>query len=64
MVDFSNTQKRVRFFLEQMKKAMPEVKHQIEVYEKAKRTNTLIKSPKIAPQFKNGEASFICNCRM
>ena len=54
MVDFSNTQKRVSFFLEQMKKAMPEVKHQIEVYEKAKKTNTLIKSPKIAPQFKNG----------
>jgi hypothetical protein len=54
MIDFSNTKTRVAFFIEQMKKAMPEVKHQIEVYENALKTDTLVKSPKTAPQFKNG----------
>jgi hypothetical protein len=53
MLDLSNTKTRVAFFIEQMKKAMPSVKHQIEVYENALKTNTLVKSPKPAPQFKN-----------
>lgn len=53
MIDLSNTKTRVTFFIEQMKKAMPEVKHQIEVYEKALKSKTLVKSPKPAPQFKN-----------
>lgn len=39
--------------MEQMKKAMPEVEHQIEIYEKAVKSNTLVKSPKPGPQVKN-----------
>lgn len=53
MVDFSNTKTRVTFFIEQMKKAMPLVKQQIAVYEKAMKDNSLIVNPKPAPQFKN-----------
>lgn len=53
MIDFSNSEVRVAFFLKQMKKAMPEVKRQIEVYEKALKNGTLIKNPKPAPQFNN-----------
>jgi len=34
MKDISNTNQRVQFALEQMKKAMPSVKAQVAVYEK------------------------------
>lgn len=53
MLEFSDTKSRIAFFIEQMKKAMPLVKHHIEVYENAVKSNKLIKSPKPSPQFKN-----------
>lgn len=50
----SATEKRIAAYLQQMQKAMPEVRKQIAVYEKALKNGTLIKSPKPAPQFKHG----------
>ena len=54
MNKLSATEKRVTIYLERMKKAMPEVKRQIAVYEKAAKEGTLVKNPKPAPQFKHG----------
>lgn len=44
--------KRVDSYLKRMEEAMPEIKRQIEVYEKNIQSGKLIK-PKIAPQFNN-----------
>lgn len=53
MKDISNTTERVQFALKQMKKAMPNVKAQVAVYEKNLLLDTNEKKPFIAPQFKN-----------
>ncbi len=41
----SDTEQRVAHILEQMRKAMPEIKRQIAVYEKSIKYGTQIKSP-------------------
>jgi len=38
MTEFSSTEERVAFYLQQMKKAMPEIKRQIKVYEDSVRS--------------------------
>ena len=48
------TQERIAHMLEQMRLAMPEIRRQIEVYEKKKAEGKLTIAPKVAPQFKNG----------
>jgi hypothetical protein len=48
----SNTERRVADLQERMRKAMPEIKRQIAVYEKNIKSGNL-KSPKPAPQFRN-----------
>lgn len=53
MKDISNTNQRVQFALEQMKKAMPTVKEQVAVYEKNLKLGKNQKKPAVAPQFKN-----------
>jgi hypothetical protein len=53
MKDISNTNQRVQFALEQMKKVMPLVKVQVAVYEKNLLLGKNQKKPTIAPQFKN-----------
>lgn len=53
MKDISNTNQRVQFALEQMKKVMPLVKVQVAVYEKNLQLGKNKKKPTIAPQFKN-----------
>ncbi|MDR3680164.1 MAG: hypothetical protein P4L41_09375 [Flavipsychrobacter sp.] len=53
MKKVSKTEQRVAHTLEQMRKAMPEIKRQVEVYEKSVKSGTQIKSPKVAPQFRN-----------
>lgn len=53
MKDISNTNQRVQFALEQMKKVMPLVKVQVAVYEKNLQLGKNQKKPAIAPQFKN-----------
>jgi len=49
----SKTEQRIAHTLQQMRKAMPEIKRQVEVYEKSLKAGTHITSPKVAPQFKN-----------
>lgn len=53
MLNATETQTRVIFYLKQMRKALPEIKRQLAVYEKAKKEGTLVKNPKPAPQFNN-----------
>ena len=53
MKDISNTNQRVQFALEQMKKAMPSVKVQVAVYEKNLKLGRNQIKPAVAPQFKN-----------
>lgn len=53
MKDISNTNQRVQFALEQMKKAMPSVKVQVDVYEKNMQLGKNQKKPTKAPQFNN-----------
>ena len=53
MNDISNTNQRVQFALEQMKKVMPLVKVQVAVYEKNLKLGQNKKKPATAPQFKN-----------
>ena len=43
----SNTEQRVLDILKRMQNAMPEIRRQIEVYEKSIKTGNLIISPKI-----------------
>jgi hypothetical protein len=52
MSKLTNTEKRVTSYLKSMSKAMPEVKRQISVYEKAVKENKIIKIS-FSPQFKN-----------
>ena len=54
MFHSSHTDKRVAFYLKQMKKAMPKIKREIKVYQEAVKTGTVIQSPKPAPQFNHG----------
>jgi hypothetical protein len=49
----SNTELRVARILEGMRKAMPEIRRQIEVYEKSIKSGTVIKSPKATVQSRN-----------
>jgi hypothetical protein len=49
----SNTEQRVARILEGMRKAMPEIKRQIEVYEKSIKSGNHIKSPKVTVQSRN-----------
>ena len=49
----SNTEGRIAHILEGMRTAMPEIKRQIEVYEKSIKSGKQVKSPKIAPQLRN-----------
>ena len=53
MKDISNTNQRIQFVLKQMKKAMPLVKVQVDVYEKNLQLGKNQKKPTIAPQFNN-----------
>ena len=53
MKDISNTNQRIQFALEQMKKAMPLVKAQVAVYERNLQLGKNQKKPTVAPQFKN-----------
>lgn len=53
MANSSNTEKRVAAYIRQMKKAMPKIKREVAVYEKALKEGTVIKSPKPAPQFRH-----------
>lgn len=53
MKDISNTNQRVQFALEQMKKVMPSVKVQVAIYEKNLQLGKNQKKPIVAPQFKN-----------
>ncbi len=49
----SNTEQRIAHILEGMRKAMPEIKRQIEVYEKSIQSGNQIKSPKVSVQSRN-----------
>ena len=49
----SDTEQRIAQILARMREAMPEIKRQIEVYEKNIKSGKLIKSPKIPAQFRN-----------
>lgn len=49
----SNTEKRVAHILEGMRKAMPEIKRQIKVYERNLRGGNHNKSPKVMVHSKN-----------
>ncbi|PWK02622.1 hypothetical protein BC749_101690 [Flavobacterium araucananum] len=53
MKDISNTNERVKFALQQMKKVMPIVKQQVAVYEKNIALGKNQKKPQPSPQFKN-----------
>ncbi len=53
MKDISNTNQRVQFALEQMKKVMPSVKVQVAIYEKNLQLGKNQKKPTVAQQFKN-----------
>jgi len=46
----SNTEKRIAHILERMRTAMPEIKRQIEVYEKSIQSGNQIKSSKVTVQ--------------
>ncbi len=46
--------KQIAFLLQQMEKAMPEVRRQVQVYEKSISAGKAIKSHPLAHQFKNG----------
>lgn len=48
-----STEQRVAQILENMRKAMPEIKRQVAVYEKNVRSGKQNKSPKVAAQFRN-----------
>lgn len=43
MTDFKSTEERIAFYLKQMKKAMPEIRMQIKVYEDAIKSGKLNK---------------------
>ncbi len=45
--------KQISFLLKQMEKAMPEVRRQVEVYEKNLKTGKVIKSLQVTTQFKH-----------
>ena len=49
----SNVDDYISQILIMMEKAMPEIKRQVEVYEKNIKKGVDIKYPKISPQFKN-----------
>lgn len=49
----SNTEQRVAKILDGMRKAMPEIRRQIEVYEKSLQSGNKIKSHKITVHSKN-----------
>ncbi len=49
----SDTEQRVAHILEGMRKAMPEIKRQIAVYEKSIQHGNRIKSPKITVHSRN-----------
>ncbi len=49
----SNTEQRITHILQQMRKAMPEIRRQIEVYEKSIKSGNQIVPPKVVQQFKN-----------
>jgi len=53
MIDNSNTNQRVQYALEQMKKVMPSVKIQVAVYEKNLLLGKNKKKITVAPQFRN-----------
>ena len=54
MKKVEKTDELVALMLERAQQAMPEIKRQIEVYEKSMKSGTRIVSPKVAPQFKHG----------
>lgn len=45
--------KQISFLLKQMEKAMPEIRRQVEVYERNVKTGKDIKTPQITTQFKH-----------
>jgi hypothetical protein len=53
MNDISNTNERIQFALQQMRKVMPVVKKQVAIYEKNIALGKNQKKPPTAPQFKN-----------
>ncbi len=53
MKESSTIDKQIAHLLKQMEKAMPEVRRQVEVYEKNLKAGNINKSPQIAPQFKH-----------
>ncbi len=52
MKNFSTIDKQIAYLLKQMGKAMPEVRRQVEVYEKNLKS-VKIKTPKIGQEFKH-----------
>jgi len=53
MKNVSEDEKRIAQILEQMRKALPEIKRQIAVYEKSKAAGTLNKNPRITVHSRN-----------
>jgi len=49
----SNTEKRIAHIMERMRTAMPEIKRQIEVYEKSIKAGNQVNSPKITVHSRN-----------
>jgi hypothetical protein len=49
----SNTEQRVAHILERMRKAIPEIKRQVAVYEESIRSGNQIKSPQVTVQSRN-----------
>jgi len=47
-----STEQRVERIKERMRSAMPEIKRQVDVYEKSLKSGKLNATPKIAPQFR------------
>jgi len=53
MKQSSNTEQRVAHIQERMRKAMPEIKRQIAVYEQSIKSGNRVKSPKVTVQSRN-----------
>ena len=53
MNNSSTTDKQIAFLLTQMEKAMPEVRRQVEVYERNLKAGKIIKATQIITQFRH-----------
>ena len=60
----SNTEQRVAHILKEMSKALPEIKRQVQVYERSLKSGASIKSPKVTVHSRNVWAYPSSCCRL